>query len=66
MVRVIAFLGLLAGFLALSPSLRDSAGNLAVQALSCLNAYSPFSYVAVAAAAVAITFRLARSVFANR
>jgi len=50
----------------MSPGLRDSAGNLAVKALSSMNAYSPFSYLVVAAAALAVMFRLARSVFARR
>jgi hypothetical protein len=59
-------MGMAGGFLWLSPSLRESLGDVALQSLAFLDAHSPLSYLAVGAAALATLFMLVRSVEAPR
>lgn len=66
MVRAIGFCGMLGISLAMSPHLRLMAGDSLVKGSAYLEAYRPYSYVAVGIAALGVMCLLARSVFAPR
>jgi hypothetical protein len=66
MIRAIACLGMAGGFLLISPSLRQTLAEVGADSFVYLNAHSPLSYVAAAAATIGMLALLARSAEAPR